>query len=104
MFKRDIQEGYQAMKSEARCLPIVLALIAVIASNVVLTSTVYDPDIADYSPYYDVTTQTNRGYNYVLPENNHFQGNGICTYPPPYHPLQALAATITANAQVPLSN
>ena len=103
MFKRDIREGYQAMKSEARSLAIVLALAAVIPSNVVLTSTVYDPDIADYSPYYDVTTQTNHGYNYVLPENNHFQGNGICTSPPSCHPIQALAATITANAQVPLS-
>ena len=91
------------MKSEARSLEIVLALAAVIQSNVVLTSTVYDPDIADYPSYNDVNTQTNYGYNYVLPENNHFQGNGICTYPPPSHPLQALAATITANAQVPLS-
>ena len=101
--RRDIWEGYQAMKSEARSFAVVLALAVVISSNVVLTSTVYDPDIADYSPYYDVTTQTNHGYNYVLPENNHFQGNGICTSPPSCHPIQALAATITANAQVPLS-
>ena len=91
------------MKSKAKSLAIVLALAAVIPSNVVLASTVHNPDIADYSPYYDVNTQTNQGYNYVLPENNHFQGNGICTYPSPSHPLQALAATITANAQVPLS-
>ena len=88
------------MKAEARSLAVVLALAAVISSNVVLTSTVYDPDIADYSPYNDVNTQTNHGYNYVLPENNHFRGNGICTSSPPRHPL---AATIAANAQVPLS-
>ena len=92
------------MNSEARSFAVVLALAAVISSNVVLTSTVYDPDIADYPSYNDVNTQTNYGYNYVLPENHHFQGNGICTSPPPCHPLQALAATITANAQVQLSS
>ena len=89
------------MKSEGRSLAVVLALTAAIPSNVVLASTVYDPDITDYSAYNDVT-HTEYGYNYTFPENNNLQI--MSSKMPPRRPLLGLtalaASSITENAQV----